>query len=94
MINLFVYDEPHTIFYCSEVVLNMLPWFYRKNFATATSTERELYTRILEELEMKVLSATTVTVVSSKTHVRVSRSTTVSFGDFVLWFKNHFNNAL
>ncbi|PWA71984.1 SNARE associated Golgi protein family [Artemisia annua] len=45
----------------------MLPWFYRKNFAIATSAERELYTGILEELEMKVLGATTVTTVSSKT---------------------------
>ena len=94
MISLFVYDEPHTLFYCSEVVLNTLPWFYRKNFATATSAERELYTGILEELEMKVPGATTVTAVSSKTQVRVSRFTTVSFGDFFLWFKIHFNNAL
>ena len=94
MINLFVYDEPHTIFYCSEAVLNMLPWFYRKSFATATSAERELYTRILEELEMKVLGATTVTAVSSKTQVHVSRFTTVSFGDFFLWFKIHFVSLL
>ncbi|PWA87838.1 toll/interleukin-1 receptor (TIR) domain-containing protein [Artemisia annua] len=39
----------------------------RNKFTIARSTERELYTGILEELEMKVLSATRVTAVSSKT---------------------------